>query len=195
MISSEPINLESRELLGNLRDLLLEQHKLLLDRERASYEKVNGPIAGPGPFLTLVLSDPHFAWLRQISTLIVEIDEATSPRSQAGQGAADALIAQTRELMKPRAQGNDFQHRYYQAIQDSPDIVIVQCRIEQLLETSGIRLGMDQIDVDQIAEVNYLDDPPGTVDVTLKDGSTRRYDGTQHPDVFAILNHWTPPTA
>jgi hypothetical protein len=30
------MNLESRELLGNLRDLLLEQHKLLLDRERAS---------------------------------------------------------------------------------------------------------------------------------------------------------------
>jgi hypothetical protein len=189
------MNLESRELLGNLRDLLLEQHKLLLDRERASYEKVNGPITGPGPFLTLVLSDPHFAWLRQISTLIVEIDEATSPRSQAGQGAADALIIQTRELMKPRAQGNDFQHRYYQAVQNSRDIVILQCRLEQLLESSGIRLGMDQIDVDQIAEVNYLDDPPGTVDVTLKDGSTTRYNGTQHPDVFAILNHWTPPTA
>jgi hypothetical protein len=195
MTSSEPINPESRELLGNLRDLLLEQHKLLLDRERASYEKINGPIPGPGAFLTLVLSDPHFAWLRQISTLIVEIDEATAPRSQAGQDAATALIAQTRELMKPRAQGNDFQYRYYQAVQDSPDVVILQCRLEQLLENSGIRLGMDQIDVDQIAEVNYLDDPPGTVDVIFKDGSTRRYNGAQHPDIFATLNHWTPPTA
>ena len=195
MTSAEPINLATRELLDNIRDLLLEQHKLLLDRERASYEKVKGPIPGPGPFLTLVLSDSHFAWLRQISTLIVEIDEATSPRSQAEQRTANALIAQTRELMKPRAQGNDFQYRYYQAVQDSPDIVILQCRLEQLLENSGIRLGMDQIDVDQIAEVNYLDDPPGTVDVTLKDGSTRRYNGAQHPEVFAILNHWTPPTA
>ena len=78
MTSAEPINLATRELLDNIRDLLLEQHKLLLDRERASYEKVKGPIPGPGPFLTLVLSDSHFAWLRQISTLIVEIDEAES---------------------------------------------------------------------------------------------------------------------
>ena len=38
------------ELLDSIRDLLLEQHKLLLDRERASYEKLKGPIPGPGPF-------------------------------------------------------------------------------------------------------------------------------------------------
>ena len=51
MTSSEPINLATRELLDNIRNLLLEQHKLLLDRERASYEKIHGTIAGPGPFL------------------------------------------------------------------------------------------------------------------------------------------------
>lgn len=189
---------KTKQLLTELSGLLLEQHKLLLDRERASYEKQNGPIAGPGPFLTLVLSDPHFAWLRQISTLVVEIDEATSRRSTADQSAANALISQTRELMKPREQGNDFQHRYFEAVQDSPDIVILQCRIEELLETSeasGIRWGMDQIDVDQIAEITYLDDPPATVDVTFKDGATKRYNGSQHPEIFAILNHWTPPTA
>src|ERR1700692_1022869 len=77
----EPISAESRELLGKLRNLLLEQHKLLLDRERAEYEKANGPVAGPGPLLALVIEDPHFAWLKQISTLVVEIDEALSRRS------------------------------------------------------------------------------------------------------------------
>jgi hypothetical protein len=133
VIPAEPITAESRQLLDNLRDLLLAQHKLLLDRERAAYESINGPIAGPGPFLTLVLGDPHFAWLKQISTLVVEIDESLSRRSTAGQSVADALIAQARELMKPREQGADFQARYYAAVQESPDIVILQCRIEQLL--------------------------------------------------------------
>ena len=80
-MTPQPISTESRELLNDLRDLLLEQHKLLLDRERASYEKIHGTIAGPGPFLSLVLGDPYFAWLRQISTLVVEIDEALSRRS------------------------------------------------------------------------------------------------------------------
>jgi hypothetical protein len=106
---------------------------MLLDRERAEYEKHNGPIAGPGPFLALALNDPAFAWLKQISTLVIEIDEALSRRSKADQPAADAIIAQAREMMRPREQGSDFQSRYYRAIQESPDIVIAQCRIEKLL--------------------------------------------------------------
>jgi hypothetical protein len=127
------IHADSRELLGKLRNLLLEQHKLLLDRERAEYEKDNGAIGGPGPFLALVLGDPHFAWLKQISTLIVEIDEALSRRSKADQSVADALTTQAREIMRPREHGTDFQVRYYHAIQESPDVVILHCRIEQLL--------------------------------------------------------------
>jgi hypothetical protein len=132
-MSPQPVTPEIRELLVNLRNLLLEQHKLLLDRERAGYEKIHGPISGPGPFLALVLGDPHFAWLKQISTLVVEIDEAMSRRSKADQPVAEALVVQARELMQPRQQGTDFQVRYDAAVQESPDILILQCRIEQLL--------------------------------------------------------------
>ncbi len=129
----QPIDAESKELLGHLRNLLLEQHKLLLDRERAEYERTHGPIGGPGNFLALVMGDAHFAWLKQISTLVVEIDEAISRRSKAGQPVADALLEQARDIMRPREHGSDFQQRYYAAVQESPDIVILQCRIEQLL--------------------------------------------------------------
>jgi hypothetical protein len=132
-MSPQSINADSRELLGRLRDLLLEQHKLLLDRERAAYEKTNGPVAGPGALLMLVLEDAHFAWLKQISTMVVEIDEALSRRSKADQSTADALTARAREMMRPRENGTDFEVRYYNAVQESPDVVILQCRIEQLL--------------------------------------------------------------
>ena len=132
-MSPQPIHAESRELLGKLSGLLIEQHKLLLDLERSEYEKTHGPIGGPGPFLALVLGDPHFAWLKQISGLVVAIDEALSRRSKADQTVADALLAQAREMMRPREHGSDFQMRYYNAIQESPDVVILQCRIEQLI--------------------------------------------------------------
>lgn len=132
-MSPQPITGKSRELLGKIRGLLLEQHKLLLDRERAAWEKEKGPIAGPGALLNLVLTEPHFAWLRDISTLVVEIDETLSRRSKAGQAEVDALLSQAREMMRPREQGTDFQVRYHNAVQDSPDIVILQCRLEQLL--------------------------------------------------------------
>jgi hypothetical protein len=35
--------------------------------------------------------------------------------------------------MRPREQGTDFQVQYFHAVQESPDVVILQCRIEQLL--------------------------------------------------------------
>ena len=132
-MSPQPITAASRELLGKLRGMLLEQHKLLLDRERSAYEKLHQQISSPGALLNLVINDPHFQWLKQISTLVVEIDEALSRNSKATQQTADLLTAQAREMMRPREEGSDFQVRYYHALQESPDIVILQCRIEQLL--------------------------------------------------------------
>ena len=54
---------------------------------------------------------------------------------------------------------------------------------------------MTEIDVDEIREVNYLDDEASSVDVTFKDGTTKRFSGSEHPEIFALLNHWSPPTA
>ncbi|MEP6715902.1 MAG: hypothetical protein ABJC09_10015 [Terriglobia bacterium] len=131
----------SRELLDKLRDLLLEQHKLLLDREKANYEASHGPVGGPGAFLNLVIGDPHFAWLKQVSSLVVDIDEALAPRSTAGQDVADTLTKRARDLMRPRENGTDFETRYYQAVQESPDVVILQVRMERLLahDSSGTK--------------------------------------------------------
>jgi hypothetical protein len=54
---------------------------------------------------------------------------------------------------------------------------------------------MDEINVDEIVEVDFSGDSQETVEVTFKDGSTRTYNGLEHPEVFKMLNHWTPPTA
>ena len=54
---------------------------------------------------------------------------------------------------------------------------------------------MEQIDIDEIAEVNFPDENSASVEVRFKDGSTKTYNGTEHPEVYAMLNHWTPPTA
>ncbi len=120
-------------MLGQLRDLLLEQHKILIHREREEYEKAHGPVGGPGQFLRLLLNEPAFAWLKQISTLVVEIDEALSRKSTAGQTEADALLVQAGDLMRPRETGSDFQVRYNWAVQESPEVTILQCKIERLL--------------------------------------------------------------
>ena len=54
---------------------------------------------------------------------------------------------------------------------------------------------MDEIDIDEISEVNFLSDRNETVELIFKDGSTKTVNGSEHPEIFAMLNHWTPPTA
>jgi hypothetical protein len=58
---------------------------------------------------------------------------------------------------------------------------------------------MEDIDIDEIAEVNYLEDPDAggqdRVEVRFKNGDTRVYSGPELAEVLEILKHWTPPTA
>jgi hypothetical protein len=54
---------------------------------------------------------------------------------------------------------------------------------------------MAQIDVDEIAEVNYSDDSAANAEVKFKDGRTENYNAGEHPEILELLNHWTPPTA
>jgi hypothetical protein len=58
-----------------VRDRLLDLHKVLLDAERARYERQHGRVPSSGQWLQLVLGHEQFGWLRPFSGLIVRIDE------------------------------------------------------------------------------------------------------------------------
>ncbi|MBC7798358.1 MAG: hypothetical protein H7Z37_15920 [Pyrinomonadaceae bacterium] len=62
--------------LKNARNGLLRLHKILLDQERDNYERERGKINSTGEFLNLVVNDKQFEWLRVMSGLIVDVDEA-----------------------------------------------------------------------------------------------------------------------
>src|SRR5437588_8455803 len=72
---------QARQKLAELRQTLLTLHKALLDSERTSYELVHGTIPSPGAFLQLLINDSWFAWLRPVTTLLVEIDEALAAKN------------------------------------------------------------------------------------------------------------------
>lgn len=54
---------------------------------------------------------------------------------------------------------------------------------------------MDSIDVDEIQEITFSGEENEDAEVTFKDGSVQTYHGSVHPEIFEMLNHWTPPTA
>jgi hypothetical protein len=116
----------ARERLKQLRNGLLRHHKSLLDSERAAYERDVARITSAGQFLGLVLEDPWFAWLRELSQFIVLVDETLDlqdPES-ATPAHADRLVTQAREMLVPSEDGTGFGRRYYEAMQRDPEVVL-----------------------------------------------------------------------
>ena len=118
---------QTREHLTALRNGLLHWHKSLLDSEKAAYERDVKRIASVGEYLQLVLGDPWFEWLREVSQLIVVIDETLAqkePAPPAGPADEARLVQQARELLVPSESGSEFARRYNAAMQRDPAAVL-----------------------------------------------------------------------
>ena len=114
----------ARERLTGLRNGLLKLHKSLLDSERAAYERDVERITSSGQYLNLVLNDPWFEWLRELSQFIVLVDETLGFEDPATAADAERLTAQARNLVSPSENGSPFARRYFEAMQRDPAAVL-----------------------------------------------------------------------
>ncbi|HYE88527.1 MAG TPA: hypothetical protein VEA16_19330 [Vicinamibacterales bacterium] len=126
-----------RALLAELRRLLLQLHKTLIDWQRTDYERVHGRLQTT-QLLNVMFNDKEFAWLRSMSGLIVRIDEAldTKPRpSDPPRFAIETgpLVAAARELVAPEG-GSPYAQRYHAALQELPDAVLAHRDLITLLK-------------------------------------------------------------
>ncbi len=119
-----PMSGATRARLADLRTRLLALHKTLLDDAKVAYEMDRGRIPSAGALLQLVIGDPWFAWLQQLSGLIVRIDEMTATEAKATDADARALFEQVDRLLIPSETGADFARRYFEALQRQPAVVL-----------------------------------------------------------------------
>src|SRR6266496_2677990 len=113
-----------RRILTTLRNGLLHLHKVVLDSERGTYEREIARIRSAGHFLELVMHDPWFAWLHELSQLIVLIDETLDADEPLSMEDADRLRKQSRRLLIPDEQGRGFAKQYFEALQRDPAVVV-----------------------------------------------------------------------
>jgi len=123
--------------LTELRNGLLGLHKTLLDSERACYERDIARIDSKGELLRLVLYDPWFAWLHELSEFVVLIDETLDAEEPLQGVDAERLIAQAVELLAPNETGRGFAKRYFEALQRDPDVVLAHARMRKVLSGLG----------------------------------------------------------
>ena len=133
MSSINEITAETREQLTKVRTVLLRLHKTLLDFEREGYEREHGKIGNSYEFLDLVMKDKWFAWLRQLSELIVEMDELLAAKETPNEERGVALIQQARILLTPAETGSEFQKKYFAAMQQSPEVVVAHSEFANVL--------------------------------------------------------------
>lgn len=131
----EPMPDQTRERLTGLRNGLLRLHKSLMDSERALYEREVERITGAGQYLGLVLNDPWFAWLRELSQFIVMIDETLDLDEPATAADADRLIAGARSLLSPAEGAAGFAGKYYEIMQRDPSAVLAHRDMMQVFGT------------------------------------------------------------
>ena len=123
-----------RDRLRELSTRLLRLHRLLLDGERLAYETRHGAVAA-GNLFRLVLDDPQFAWLRSLSALIARIDAAIDAEDALGSHDVDAAFREVYRLLKG-GEGGDFQAKYHEALQRSPDVVMAHAAVSKLFPPS-----------------------------------------------------------
>lgn len=127
---------ETRENLRQLRQELLELHKVLLDDAKLAYEMDRGRVGSNANLLQLVINDPWFAWLHQLSGLIVRIDESVAKDSLTTESDALAMIDQAEGLLTASETGDEFHTRYYEALQRQPAVVLAHADVRRTLKSS-----------------------------------------------------------
>lgn len=108
--------------LPALRNQLLSLHKLLMNVEKAAYEKAEKVTLTPLKLLQLLTEDERFSWLRQLSQLVVMMDEAMEEKPPITDERKDALVAEAKHLLTGSTEPGSFAVRYA-AIQERESAV------------------------------------------------------------------------
>jgi hypothetical protein len=124
-------------LLHDVRVRLLHLHQTLLEMERKSYERTHGRV-NSGELLQLVLNNEQFAWLRIISTLVVQIDEMLDADEPASAADMISLIASGRQLLTT-SDNQEFQRSYQAALQNEPEVVMAHSALTRLFQQNSER--------------------------------------------------------
>jgi hypothetical protein len=127
----------ARQKLVALREALLHIHKSLLDMERRAYEKDHGSV-NAGELFRLVVDDPQFSWLHNISEFVVRIDEALASDEGVTDTDSHVAISLARKIFAPSETGDGFQKKYFNAIQKDPAVVMEHAELARLFHNEPV---------------------------------------------------------
>lgn len=125
---STPPVFDPRAELKTLSGALLKLHKALVDLETQRF----GPVGSPFEHLQLLTGHPQFAWLRQLSEIMVELDERLNDRADLDPAVLPAFKTTLRRLLSLETDA-DFYTKYVAALQESIDVAVAHAELRHCL--------------------------------------------------------------
>src|SRR4051794_31024874 len=107
---------------------LRELHRTLMERARRDYERERLTVVSPGELLTLLTTAEEFAWLRELSELMTNVDLARDDDSDAAFGA-DAIRPAVEALLGVPESSAPFAQRYWQHVHDDPHVAMAHAAV------------------------------------------------------------------
>jgi len=124
---------EKKLRLKEIRNKFLKFHKLLLDWDRAKYEREFGALSS-GKFLEMLMGNERFAWLRTISTLIVRIDEAFDLDDGLSDEMLEGFYEESANLFDGSDEYAEFKTKAAEAVPKLPEAEVLRDQIIKLLD-------------------------------------------------------------
>jgi hypothetical protein len=121
--------------LEDLRTALVRLHKTLLEAERIEYEGEHGRIRGNSEYLRLLLQDPRFGWLRPLTGLVVHIDQLLATDGLPTPDDLTFVVGQARRIVTPAENGDAFERRYHELLQQAPAVVMAHGQVVRALRS------------------------------------------------------------
>lgn len=121
-----------QKLAGALREL----HRVLLERARRDYERDHLANLSPGELLQLLTTHAEFAWLRELSELMVDLDlvsDAVPPHREEIATAVRAAVEHVITMPKTPDAATPFAQRYWTCVHDDPHTAIAHAAVKQAL--------------------------------------------------------------
>jgi hypothetical protein len=124
-------------------------HRTLAERARRDLETERLTVIQPGAWLSILTTDPQFAWLRTLSELMVDLDVFLESDPGPAEDDAAAIRAEVERLIAPSSvPGTEtgFSRQYWRYVHDEPSVAVVHREIRQALDRLPVPAGVDEGD-------------------------------------------------
>lgn len=139
----------SKPRLAALSNALRSLHRVLAERARRELETERLTVIQPGAWLSILTTDPQFAWLRSLSELMVDLDVFLEADPEPADDDAAAIRAEVERLIAPSTvpeTETDFARRYWRYVHDAPSVAVVHGEIRQALDRLPVPTDVDEGD-------------------------------------------------